>query len=355
MKKNFQLFIALILVLAVVGLASNTSVWADEVPESNAPQADSPFIIRQKPDASSITITESGTYTIGGICNLDVNYKVDGLKDIVDIDVPTDFSTNIPFGYEGDLYLPGCHIVHYKDDEIARVVTSEDGEWKVCFAERPDVNLTVYYYFDDPFPNSQIWLELDTFHEEGFACAYANYTGEYAPGNKVDAELDLGGKQRPQEALGNGSIVPPPASTWITESGTYSVGGICTFTVLYNEPYQTNDIHVADALRHDRDPIDDYNYEEHDEFPEGEGLLYLPGCHVLHYDRGEITHWEKYVDQGDWKICFAAYPDKQMTIYLYLGDLTDQESSWRPLETTIENGQACAHAFFTGVYVPAGK
>ena len=84
-------------------------------------------------------------------------------------------------------------------------------------------------------------------------------------------------------------------------------------------------------------------------------MLYLPGCHVLHYDRGEITHWEKYVDQGDWKICFAAYPDKEMTIYLYLGDFTDQESSWTPLETTIENGQACAHAFFTGVYVPAGK
>ena len=84
-------------------------------------------------------------------------------------------------------------------------------------------------------------------------------------------------------------------------------------------------------------------------------MLDLPGCHVLHYKYDELTYWEKYVNQGAWEICFAALPDKEMTIYYYLGDLEDQASSWIPLETTVENGEACAPAFYTGVYVPSRK
>lgn len=356
MNKKIQVTVALVLVLAVIGLASDNSVWAGEFLNNNEPQGNAQFHIRQKPESSLITITESGIYNIGGICTMDVIFNGDDLKNTVDIDVPTDFSTDIPFGYIGDLYLPGCHVVHYKNDEIQREVSSEDGEWEVCFAERPDIDLTIYYYLDDPVKSSQVWIEMETIHKDGIACASAIYTGEYAPGSKVDAFLgpDLE-DVRIYRSASKGTVVPPPPSTLITRSGTYGVGGICTFIVIYHEPHQTNEIHVADALRHDRDPIDDYNYQQYDEFPEGEGLLYLPGCHVLHYNYREVTHWEKYVDQGEWKICFAARPDREMTIYLYLGDTVDQASSWVSLDTTVENGQACAPAFFTGVYVPTGK
>jgi len=356
MKKYMKFFVAFALVISIVGIASSSSVWAEKFSGSDETKADSPFIIRQKPNASSITITESGKYRIGGICEIDVTYNQTGLKNTVDIDIPTDFSTDIPFGYEGDLYLPGCHIIHYKNDEIVRKASPENGEWQVCFAERPEVELTIYYYLDDPATNSQVWIELETTHEDGLACANAPYTGEYAPGSKVDAVLEISPRTDiPQTTQGEGTVVPPPASITISGSGIYSVGGICTFYVLYTDLFQSDQIHVADALRHDHDPIDDYNYEEHDEFPDEGGLLYQPGCHILHYDAGLITHWEKFVDQGDWKICFAAYPDKEMTIYAYLGDLSNQESSWIPLETTTENGEACAPAFYTGVYVPTGK
>ncbi len=59
--------------------------------------------------------------------------------------ITVEFSRKIPFGYEGDLYLPGCHVVHYKDDEIKEEMSGEDGSWEVCFAERPDIDLTAAF------------------------------------------------------------------------------------------------------------------------------------------------------------------------------------------------------------------
>ncbi len=362
MKRYIQIAVVFALVMAV-GLAKSESAWAGMSPDNRDTIKQAPSIIlRQSSQPSSITITQSGIYNIGGICTIDVNYKLEtGLKDLVDIDVPASFSSKIPFGYEGDLYLPGCHIVHYKDDEIKNEMSGEDGSWEVCFAERPDIDLTVYYYHDAPFANSQVWIELETRHEDGLACAPAFYTGEYTVGSDFDEILKLEDETLPDtppeipDGYDTGSVLPPPPLSNITESGTYSVGGICTFSVLYHEPDQTNEVHVADALRYDSIPVDDYDYSEFDEFPKNTGLLYVPGCHVLHYTNMEVAHWEKHVDQGDWEICFAAQPGKEMTIFYYLGDLTDQASSWAPLETTVEEGEACAPAFFTGVYVPSGK
>ena len=358
MKKYIQLFVVFVLVLTVIGLAQNNSAWAGKPSIEDSDQAETQNLIKFDPKPPATEITETGIYNIGGICTIDVEYlENSGLSGVVDIDVPTDFSSAIPFGYIGDLYLPGCHIVHYKNDKVVREISTDDGSSQVCFAERPEVELTIYYYYEEPFTASQIWMELETTHEDGFACASAIYTGEYAPGSKIDAELEPpGGANKttftPDET---GSIAPPPYEAIISRSGTYAVGGVCTLIVLYKESYQTNEIHVADALRHDHDPVDDYNYEDNDLFPVDEGLLYLPGCHVLHYKRGEMTYWEKYINQGEWEICFAAQPNKEMTIYYYLGDLADQASSWVPLETTVDDGQACAPAFYTGVYVPSGK
>ena len=360
MKKYIQLLVVLSLVFTVVGLASNRSGWAGNTadPIEKASSIGLQDSAEFSPEPSSITITESGIYNVGGICTLDISYELlEGLRDEVDVNVPTEFSTNIPFGYEGALYLPGCHIMHYKNDEMMEEMSADDGSWEVCFAERPDMDLTVYYYQEEPFTTSPIWIELETTHKDGFACASAIYTGEYAPGSDVDDPVFEPSETTTVYYPGYqvGSVVVPPSSVTFTEPGTYSAGGICSLKVLYYKPYQTNEIHVADALRYDFDPVAGYDYSAYDYFPEDEGLLYMPGCHVLHYQSGEVTHWEKYVDQGDWEICFAAQPDKEMTIYVYLGDLENQEAAWVPLETTVEDGEACAPAFFTGVYVPTGK
>ena len=358
MKKNIQIVVVVAFVLAV-GLASSDFAWAGKSPDTMDTVGQAPSIIlRQAAEPSSITITESGIYNIGGICTIDVNYLLEtGLKDLVDADVPVEFSSEIPFGYETDLYLPGCHVVHYKDDEIKKEMTAEDGSWEVCFAERPDINLTVYYYHDEPFTNNQVWIELVTTHKEGLACASALYTGEYTAGSDID-ERTVKVNDRSEEIQyfdQNGSVLPPPPIITITESGSYSVGGVCKFRAEYYESRQSDEVLVADALRHDPGPLDDYDYAGFDEFPEDAGLLYVPGCQVLHYKNTEITRWEKYAEQGEWEICFSAQPGKEMTIYYYLADREDQSSSWVPLETTVEEGEACAPAFFTGVYVPSGK
>lgn len=358
MKKYIQIVIVVTLVL-VVGLANSEFAWAGKSPDTMDTKKQAPSIIlRQSSAPTSITITESGTYNIGGICTIDVNYLLEtGLKDLVDADVPVDFSRKIPFGYEGDLYLPGCHVVHYKDDEIKKEMSEEEGSWEVCFAERPDIDLTVYYYHDEPFTNSQVWIELETTHKDGLACAPALYTGEYTAGSDIDENIvrEYESSEEIQIFTEDGSVLPPPPIITITESGTYSVGGVCKFTALYYESYQSDNVLVADALRFDPGPLGDYNYSGFDEFPENAGLLYVPGCQVLHYKETELTRWEKYAEQGEWEICFAAQPGKEMTIYYYLADRTDQASSWEPLETTVEEGEACAPAFFTGVYVPSGK
>jgi len=358
MKKYIQIAVVVALVLAV-GLANSEFAWAGISPDTLGTREQAPSIIlRESSEPSSITITESGIFNIGGICTIDVNYKLEtGLKDLVDSDVLVDFSRTIPFGYEGDLYLPGCHVVHYKDDEIKKEMSGEDGSWEVCFAERPDIDLTVYYYHDEPFTNYQVWIELETTHKEGLACASAPYTGEYSVGSIINEKIKLDGESSEEIQIftEDGSVVPPPPIITIKNSGTYSVGGVCKFIAEYYESNQSDDVLVTDALRFDPGPLDDYDYSGFNDFPEDAGLLYMPGCQVLHYKHTELTRWEKYKEQGDWKICFAAQPGKEMTIYYYLADKTDQESSWEPLETTVEDGEACAPAFFTGVYVPSGK
>ena len=358
MKKNLQILTVVLLVVIVVGLANLDTVLANLM--QTAPQNDLSAVgpLKLNPVPPLAEITETGVYNVEGICNFEITFEPDSAaRAVVQGDVDPDFSSHLPFGYLGDLYLPGCHVLHYdNDNNLVREISSEDGTARVCFAERPDVTLTVFYYFEEPFTSSQIWIELPTTHEEDFACAPALYSGEYAPGTKVDTdppESDLASGQKPKDD--GGTIVVPPSRTLISRSGTYNVGGICSLIVLYREPGQTNDLHVADAWRYNHDPIDAYDYERHDVFPDPEAFLFQPGCHVLHYQDGEITHWDKNETLGDWKICFAAQPGYEMTIYNYLGDMKIQEASWLPLETTVEDGEACAPAFYTGVYVPTGK
>jgi hypothetical protein len=60
-------------------------------------------------------------------------------------------------------------------------------------------------------------------------------------------------------------------------------------------------------------------------------------------------------EDGSWTICFAARPKKTMTIYYYPDNLETVGTTWIPLETTVENGIACAPANYSGVYAPASK
>ena len=48
-------------------------------------------------------------------------------------------------------------------------------------------------------------------------------------------------------------------------------------------------------------------------------------------------------------ICFAATPNKQMTVYFLNAFASTPE--WSPLKTTVEAGKACAVGNASGIYV----
>ena len=101
-------------------------------------------------------------------------------------------------------------------------------------------------------------------------------------------------------------------------------------------------------------------------------LFYFPGCHVIHYKNNQIQDQMNDpaptgpaptdsapatpapTKDGDWQICFAAIPDKTMTIYYYKDDTTAVTPPWMKLDTTTANGMACADLVdFSAVYAPA--
>ena len=350
MKKYIQLFVVLALVLTIVGVARSNPAWASSLLKSEQPSTAALPL-------TEVDVSESGTYYIGGLCEYNVLYTETGASSKAAVDVPAQESRQVPYGYEGELYLAGCHIIHYvidpatQEKKVTREMSPTYGSWEICFGDRPDVELTLYYYYDEPEIGSQAWIQLPTTHKDGFACAPAPYTGVYAPA-AVRPPASEGGTTGGTQTIGGpgGSVVTPPTSTIISQSGAYSAGGICTLYVEYFVPDLANELHVED----------DIEISQNVPYPDNEGLLYLPGCHVFHYVKSNLVKDVNVTtEQGEWKICFAAIPDKKTTIYFYYAKDELPESAlpdWKPLETTIENGMACApFTEHTGVYAPTGK
>ncbi len=353
MKKYIQIIVALVIVVAVIWMAKGGIAWASGLPAMQPPvELSKPISVQNDsnlaPPRFVTDISESGIYNIGGVCLLNVEYKGTNLKNKADAEIPIEESGKVPFSYEGKLLFPGCHVVHYKDGEIAREAATEDGNWKVCFGDNPDMrDVRIYYYLDNPETGDKVWIPLETYKEDTLACATARFTGVYMPAGETPRSPEgvlegdtvvIGGGQR-------GSVVTPPTVVTIEDSGTYSAGGICSAIVKYYVPGLTDNLHV-------QFPTED---TKNIPFPENEDLLYLPGCHFLHYRDAKVKQTMTR-EEGDWQICFAAIPGKEMTIYYYRDDDTDINPPWTALETTTESGLACAPlADFSAVYAPAGR
>ena len=338
MKKYIQIMAVLSVILAILAVAGN-AVWA------------SPFNIGKfSGDSSyypkSIIVTGTGFFNVGGVCTIDIEYKVEGLKNNVDSEIPIKESKKVPWTFSPrQQFFPGCHLVHFKNDKEVHTADTEDGKWKLCFGARPELDTKIFFYEDKPESGQREWKEMPSYEEDTFVCTEAIYTGVYMPAGKIEPT--------PVGGAGNGLVVtvptvpgslqPPPPSTIIASSGTYSVGGICALIVKYNWDNLYDDVWV-EPLTQDTLTIP---------FPSDEDVLYLPGCHVIHYN----PIYLKVTDEmGTWKICFAERPGKKMTIYYYTDDDENAEiPPWTPLPTTQGNGQACAPAMYTGVYVPAGR
>lgn len=347
MNKVLKFLVVIALLLTVVGIAKYGTAWASPQPASAKPAVAQPVAGNDLMPPLEITITGSGIYNIGGICTLDVVYTASTLQDKADAEVPLTETSKVPFTGLEKLAAPGCHIVHYKNGQIAREMSATDGNWKVCFGANQDLKTRIYYYLDNPANGTKAWIPLDTSIENGYACASALFTGVYMPASKIadNPGQGEGGSTLFPGSAGGGTVVPPPSNITVARSGTYAVGGICAIIIQYNVSGLSDNIHVQ------------YPTEDTKTVPfleDGKTTLYLPGCHVLHYEQAVIKK-EMTSAQGSWKICFATRPGKTMTIYYYRDDSTDINPPWTPLDSSIENGLVCAPlADFSAVYAPAG-
>lgn len=350
MKKFIQLFIVAALALAVVGLARNSAAG----PRTDAGQSQPLFgVDASELDAAHptrIIVTGTGSFRVGGVCKFDVNFKATDIKNEVDAEVPVRVSRLVPFIDAGDLYFPGCHIVHFKEDKVVDEARAEDGDWKVCFGKRPDIGMTIFYYLDNPPGGAPSWIALPTSVEGDFACAPALHTGVYMPAGEVIPGGALGGG--PEDGIpvtGPGTVQPPLFTNVITGPGKYAMGGICTLDVVYKVEGLSDNFY-------EEFPVEDNVLVS---FPDTGDLLFFPGCHVLHYEFTEVQK-EITEEKGEWTICFAAPPNITTTIYFYESTLHDDNPEnitppWVALTTTTKDGLACAPAEKTGVYVPAGN
>lgn len=353
MKKIFQVVFVVALVVGAIGVARSNAGRASGLADLKAPSWGSELIgtVLNTPASARVTITEDGVYNIGGVCLLEVDVKKPdaGIKVEADAEIPIKESSKVPFSGEGELFYPGCHFVIYKQDKVISPADAEDVNLKVCFGANPDIAMKIYYYLDNPESGGRVWQPLPTTldDENRLACAPVEYTGVYMPAGKVDdkPKVDLTQKTITIAGEKKGTVRTPPQVIKITESGTYSAGGICTLRAVYFVSNLADEVKVA--------------YPEQDTltvpFPGSDELLYFPGCHVLHYRDNKIKP-EMTRDEGEWEICFAARPGKQMTIYYYRDDLKDITPPWTPLESRTSGGLVCAKLVdFSAVYTPAGK
>lgn len=130
-----------------------------------------------------------------------------------------------------------------------------------------------------------------------------------------------------------GTIKPPPQSVVITTSGVYSVGGFCTVNIEILSNTLTAQASVIHPLPRPL-PKEVYAVKQ--------------GCSLIYYDNQVPV---EVLSEGMAKttICFAALPNKKMVVYFY--NSLAATPVWAMLETTVENGIACANANSSGIYV----
>ncbi len=132
-----------------------------------------------------------------------------------------------------------------------------------------------------------------------------------------------------------GTVKPPPVVVPpITGPGTYSVGGICTFRV----------ITLADTISLHADWLP---YSTLGKRPQNIASYLAGVCRAIYVQKAAGVIDLVGASDGQIEICFAAVPNTTGTIYVYV----DKTQTWTALQTTVQDGLACAPAQYTGKYV----
>jgi hypothetical protein len=133
-----------------------------------------------------------------------------------------------------------------------------------------------------------------------------------------------------------GTVRPPPRRILITASGTYSIGGFCTYTVEFSDLAPGVSV-LVELERPLPRPLPDQVH------------AVRQGCRVTYYQDGDIID-EFMPELGSSSICFAATPAQNFTNYFYT--IYAPNPAWSPTsDTIVESGVACSSAGPSAVYV----
>jgi len=130
-----------------------------------------------------------------------------------------------------------------------------------------------------------------------------------------------------------GTVKPPPSDVVVEASGHYSVGGFCPLDIELLDPQTSLHARLETPLPKN--------------LPDGVHKV-RQGCRLTYYSDGERVDTLSPA-AGSAMICFAGIGKKEMTLHFY--DIYSAAPVWVALETTNEDGIACAPGIGSGVYV----
>jgi len=145
MYKFIRVMIAISLMLGIAILARKNAAWAanpaaesdrssqdqaglsispakdDDCDKDKGKDKDKCKGTVKPPPGIIIPVTGGGTYSVGGICTMTIEYIATGLSDLLYLEVPVEKSRSVPFPEsKGRIQLPGCHVLHYQSGQLMK-------------------------------------------------------------------------------------------------------------------------------------------------------------------------------------------------------------------------------------------
>ena len=141
----------------------------------------------------------------------------------------------------------------------------------------------------------------------------------------------------PQDDNHHGTVHTPHDKIKVCKKGNYSVGGVSTLKVKRLARHYC----VRASLRH--------RNETWGNIPAGAGTILadITLFQVIYKDHS-VGHLPE--EAGHVELCYAVPPGKNAKLY-YL----DKKNVWKPMETTVKKGVACARVRASGYYALIGK
>lgn len=166
----------------------------------------------------------------------------------------------------------------------------------------------------------------------GLSLSAVDRQGRAFPDRKDDDCIKGRGKDK-DKCKEKGTVKPPAREIVITRSGKYSVAGFCMLSIELIDPNITLHARITTPLP--------------GVLPKGVHRI-RQGCLLTYYSSNRRIDALS-PSSGNTTICFAATPKKEMTIYFY--DIYAPNPAWVPVQTTLQDGTACAPGTGSGVYI----